>query len=105
MGHYLQKLLAAYFGDACVVVKYCSWTHSAEQKTFLCYNDLLCVSCLTQVGNNQFAVYACYYTACSLLMIMKATSIALTSFTQKVILLTAGLSDLMTSCGPIKNDT
>jgi hypothetical protein len=93
----------ACYGTA--LLSYCKWTRSAEQKHF----SVTTTGCIRAVSHNwgteslcsvRFLLHSLHF-----FMLGKMTRDAVTSCTQKVILLTAGLSDLMTSCEPIQNAT
>jgi hypothetical protein len=101
----LQKLLAAYFCDARISVKYCKWTHSAEHK-HVCVVTTGCIGALPHKWGTESICHVCLLLhSLYFFMLRKMTRDAVISRTQKVILLTAGLSDVMTSCGPIQNAT
>jgi len=102
MGHFFCQHTSVMHG---ILVKYCKWTHSAEQKHF----SVATTCCIRAVSHNWGTESIC--SVCLLLhslyffMLGKMTRDAVTSCTQKVISLTAGLSDLITSCGPIQYPT
>jgi len=102
---FLQKLLAAYFCDACILVEYCKWTHSAKQEHF----SVATTGCIRAVSHNWGTESNCSVCLLShslyFFMLGKTTRDTVTSCAQKVILLTAGSSEVTTSCRPIQNAT